>query len=100
MTLQPPRSTLFPYTTLFRSRQRLEQSHQLLTLGHLSEDVQAVPNLCPGQLTQVAVQFLDEVRHFPAAHLGQGHGRAIGGNGRSEERRVGKGGGCRGTASD
>ena len=63
------------------ARQRLEQADHLLALGHLSQDVQAVADLRPGQLAQVAVQFLDQVRHLPAAHLGQRHRRAVGGDG-------------------
>src|SRR5256885_2400674 len=35
MIRRPPRSTLFPYTTLFRSMARLEQIH---TLHHLLEN--------------------------------------------------------------
>src|SRR5260370_33854897 len=38
MIRRPPRSTLFPYTTLFRSHRLLEQlawSEQILTLSHL-----------------------------------------------------------------
>src|SRR5690242_21406057 len=30
MIRRPPRSTLFPYTTLFRSRRRLARRHQLV----------------------------------------------------------------------
>src|SRR5699024_12339040 len=33
MTRRPPRSTLFPYTTLFRSRQVIPQIKQLVELG-------------------------------------------------------------------
>src|SRR2546430_3965016 len=32
MIRRPPRSTLFPYTTLFRSLYQLEEARQLLTL--------------------------------------------------------------------
>src|SRR3990172_5614655 len=35
MIRRPPRSTLFPYTTLFRSRQRLLHQCQILFFRHL-----------------------------------------------------------------
>src|SRR5947209_13598388 len=34
MTRRPPRSTLFPYTTLFRSRVKLQRIKQLAEAGH------------------------------------------------------------------
>src|SRR2546422_4590325 len=34
MIRRPPRSTLFPYTTLFRSRSRKKQNHALDRLEH------------------------------------------------------------------
>src|SRR2546426_4996201 len=43
MIRRPPRSTLFPYTTLFRSRVRLEALEALEKLGPLAKD--AVPTL-------------------------------------------------------
>src|SRR5690242_21417755 len=33
MTRRPPRSTLFPYTTLFRSRRELDDTSVLVSLG-------------------------------------------------------------------
>src|SRR5690348_18113705 len=39
MIRRPPRSTLFPYTTLFRSRETLEQAHRVVHVlgrGHRS----------------------------------------------------------------
>src|SRR2546426_9761252 len=43
MIRRPPRSTLFPYTTLFRSRVRLEALEALEKLGPSAKD--AVPTL-------------------------------------------------------
>src|SRR3712207_7014519 len=39
MIRRPPRSTLFPYTTLFRSEQRLD--HRLRAAGHPAQRAQA-----------------------------------------------------------
>ena len=40
--------------------------------------MQATPNLGRAQLAQVGVNVLDEVGHVAAAHLGEGHRRALG----------------------
>src|SRR5437868_10747330 len=54
MLRQPPRSTLFPYTTLFRSRERHEQRvHRQQGLGNL------VVALVPGQF-DVGLQRSEE----------------------------------------
>src|SRR2546421_9329251 len=45
MIRRPPRSTLFPYTTLFRSREDLD--------GRILEVVQADPHVAEPQLTEV-----------------------------------------------
>src|SRR2546422_5103352 len=37
MIRRPPRSTLFPYTTLFRSSRRMLQRHEHLALAQLPE---------------------------------------------------------------
>src|SRR6516164_11013862 len=34
MIRRPPRSTLFPYTTLFRSRRQIEHRNRAVSLGH------------------------------------------------------------------
>src|SRR5258708_19694222 len=36
MIRRPPRSTLFPYTTLFRSRHRARSPHRALAVHHLA----------------------------------------------------------------
>src|SRR5690242_21629158 len=58
-----PRSTLFPYTTLFRSRQRLAWAHQELAgvlLYHLSQPEEAAKS----RRRQVAL-FEQLVAEFP-----------------------------------
>src|SRR5258708_25008399 len=49
MIRRPPRSTLFPYTTLFRSRKgvRPAESH-VSSPSHFVGLVQVIPFLCPG----------------------------------------------------
>src|SRR2546423_11684986 len=45
MIRRPPRSTLFPYTTLFRSNQRLKQTYQITgypTIIVLNQDGQPI----------------------------------------------------------
>src|SRR5258707_7624063 len=53
MIRRPPRSTLFPYTTLFRSRRRLGCDGRRETIGfvapepgEVAESFRARPNLC------------------------------------------------------
>src|SRR3712207_8668837 len=41
MIRRPPRSTLFPYTTLFRSVERLHQAARVLAGGHVEGHDQA-----------------------------------------------------------
>src|SRR2546425_7585793 len=67
MIRRPPRSTLFPYTTLFRSAERLARRH------HLAEDV-AVGH------RDVVAQVVGHHRLHRAAQVG-GHERPL----RSEE---------------
>src|SRR2546422_5330424 len=48
MIRRPPRSTLFPYTTLFRSHRFRSQPHGLEHIGHLGrkhEPVGAIPRI-------------------------------------------------------
>src|SRR5689334_24414461 len=53
MIRRPPRSTLFPYTTLFRSRVRLED------VGHGVEDLEALgPDLV---LVELEVDLLEDL---------------------------------------
>src|SRR3712207_8794904 len=48
MIRRPPRSTLFPYTTLFRSRQLLSE---ITTLRQAKEIIARVPQTTPSQAT-------------------------------------------------
>src|SRR5690242_21515188 len=68
MIRRPPRSTLFPYTTLFRSRRRrrvtcmelsLRRGEQLDVAVELPQRVGCVPG--PGADQEVAVHFLRSV---------------------------------------
>src|SRR3712207_7469900 len=76
MIRRPPRSTLFPYTTLFRSRPRRRQL-LLELLVHLLLEAQAAlqPAAAPGDLGGVQRRLL-QLGH---AHRHRRHGR------RSEE---------------
>src|SRR3712207_7007790 len=44
MIRRPPRSTLFPYTTLFRSVSRLIANHPHLTIFESAPEVRALPS--------------------------------------------------------
>src|SRR5882762_4724726 len=68
MIRRPPRSTLFPYTTLFRSRDheqhQVRAGHGLLqTAGHFEVGWEAVT----GEVGAVLTRFPDRVRHLLAA---------------------------------
>src|SRR3712207_7917602 len=67
MIRRPPRSTLFPYTTLFRSRPGVEhQRHVLLGLGVEGGDVAAVDErgrLPLDRLRDPLVRLKDERAH-------------------------------------
>src|SRR5258705_9869703 len=52
MIRRPPRSTLFPYTTLFRSRFTLTQAYAPL-LGKAIQNVLASAKVAPSALTKV-----------------------------------------------
>src|SRR3712207_7901541 len=52
MIRRPPRSTLFPYTTLFRSLQRLLEGNQRFmteTVAHHKRTMERVTQVAPGQ---------------------------------------------------
>src|SRR3712207_8723717 len=78
MIRRPPRSTLFPYTTLFRSRE-----HGLFVTGQLSvrvEDLsligQAMTRLRaqpPAQLLGRAVEYTDLVQDRKSTRLNSSH---------------------------
>src|SRR3712207_7479203 len=60
MIRRPPRSTLFPYTTLFRSRRVLHgvlRAERLVREGHVHHESRAA--LCGGEVHEPAVR--DEV---------------------------------------
>src|SRR2546429_619654 len=65
MIRRPPRSTLFPYTTLFRSVERPQQS-----LALVGAPLQQVRRLALALVAEVAAQ---EVRHLPAMPHLLGH---------------------------
>src|SRR3712207_9416220 len=92
MIRRPPRSTLFPYTTLFRSRARAERvtrrraTHDALTelpnRELLSETIAAWSARAESAEQEISLLFIDLDR-FKMVNDHWGHQR-------SEERRVGK----------
>src|SRR3712207_9288216 len=93
MIRRPPRSTLFPYTTLFRS-------HEFARLTTYRKGGKPVPTpvwfaLAEGRVyvfTDVESGKVKRIRNDPRATLAPSgfRGRPRGGEVRSEERRVGK----------
>src|SRR5690242_21842136 len=80
MIRRPPRSTLFPYTTLFRSKPELKIRVWLLSCASaVADSVVAV----------TTASLIDHRRRFAFAIRSSPRGRAAG-QSRSEERRVGK----------
>src|SRR5437879_9356818 len=76
MRRSPPRSTLFPYTTLFRS--------------HHTQEVHGHENGIDAQEGDPEVQFAQSFAHHPPEHLrkpiiGRGEDAEDGGHTRSEE---------------
>src|SRR2546430_9899085 len=72
MIRQPPRSTLFPYTTLFRSRTMTEQSlsHDTTRYGHIQRPGEA-DNLPPGR--DRAVSSAARARSRPGGRRSEEH---------------------------
>src|SRR5256885_4859956 len=59
MIRRPPRSTLFPYTTLFRSRLRDDDRHQAVGVG----DLLRIARLQRRQRRQELALAVDEAEH-------------------------------------
>src|SRR5260370_42689493 len=104
MIRRPPRSTLFPYTTLFRSRQA-QRAALRRHAAAVAEDKGEKAGAAAGGLAQAAAGEVAEQRHGPVAGpdeagigldveqavVGIRDGSAVGAlQERSEERRVGK----------
>src|SRR2546427_4006526 len=58
MIRRPPRSTLFPYTTLFRSKAMKEAGCRLLIVGFESGDPQILKNIKKGATVEQAREFI------------------------------------------
>src|SRR3712207_7962293 len=70
MIRRPPRSTLFPYTTLFRSRgsRKVDRRHPLKTGTDLiSRVVALIPSRSPGEIRSVPV--FQRNHFFPTCFL-------------------------------
>src|SRR3712207_7489256 len=86
MIRRPPRSTLFPYTTLFRSavrrvRERREQQRHVVVLGRLT-DGEGEHHLRPERLPALALEPRAGAEDQPVR---PGPGRVLGQPARSEE---------------
>jgi hypothetical protein len=55
----------------------IEQFDQLIALRHIAQNVQAIPNLGAGQLTEIAFNVFQQMRHLCALEFGKGSGRAV-----------------------
>src|SRR3712207_7954961 len=77
MIRRPPRSTLFPYTTLFRSRQRLVMFQEaalfpwLDAFGNVMFGLKLRPDLTNPERREIAMHFLRLVglEKFARAHV-------------------------------
>src|SRR2546427_2150052 len=56
MIRRPPRSTLFPYTTLFRSQLRKAQGHDPQALAHMAEQARCAQRGAPSPAQTAHVQ--------------------------------------------
>src|SRR3989442_14099192 len=103
MIRRPPRSTLFPYTTLFRSGEKITQA--VITVPAYFNDSQRQATKDAGRIAGLEVLLINNAQHLEAGNAaGVFGGLALGiveisGNSdyslgnllsRSEERRVGK----------
>src|SRR2546422_1639874 len=68
MIRRPPRSTLFPYTTLFRSRRRIIPVVEVAASG-ISETSASIPSVMYGRLTMSA-----HIRDRKSTRLNSSHG--------------------------
>src|SRR2546422_11690568 len=93
MIRRPPRSTLFPYTTLFRSRRVLGMVQQVLE--HLAPRDERLARRMGGERRRRRDR--SEAAPLGRGHLG-GEGRVGARRERSEERRVGEEGRSRWSA--
>src|SRR3712207_9573819 len=86
MIRRPPRSTLFPYTTLFRSPAAAQAGNAMVRVIHASPDAPAVDVFVGGQavLTNVSFPAASDYLQVPAGTLavaiaptGQSGGAAV-----------------------
>src|SRR5260370_39894288 len=82
MIRRPPRSTLFPYTTLFRSRRVTRHSRFELFIG----DVPFLPAL--EDVEDVPLEPLGNLRAVPASRRRGGRGDPVGAHPPTIERRM------------
>src|SRR3712207_7098543 len=69
MIRRPPRSTLFPYTTLFRSGQRLQHQRAAHPLRHQVESQQRVAQVVEHAQEQHHVELVREPGEVVDVHL-------------------------------
>src|SRR3712207_8971604 len=74
MRRRPPRSTLFPYTTLFRSRERgVREDATPRTAGTPGSRVRVVPDHQPRREREVPVDRLDRDQDRKSTRLNSSH---------------------------
>src|SRR5690554_8108060 len=89
MTRRPPRSTLFPYTTLFRSHGLLQAFARLHKPGNQAEEIAGYPGRPGQQKTVIPANHSNDARGNPGVPGNVTPATPTGAL-RSEERRVGK----------
>src|SRR2546425_12916797 len=88
MIRRPPRSTLFPYTTLFRSRTLRKRA--VYRAGHLELKAQSSSRLIPHRLPDGVFSSSQQLNQAEQSRRVQGAEVERNTEERSEERRVGK----------
>src|SRR2546430_9683746 len=73
MIRRPPRSTLFPYTTLFRSLEKIEGMSEEEKLAVLSESASAVNSQMPPRENQRINISVDSVQDRKSTRLNSSH---------------------------
>ena len=77
MIRRPPRSTLFPYTTLFRSPQALAMSLLARTMTPYDKNDIRASHTIEEQIVRLKAVKLDDIKELYATQIGNGSGELV-----------------------